>query len=70
MIALGRLENALRQYSTLTQNDIISIHYNQKIYKLLCMEIKPDSSRNKGISIIETDLSVTFHSYFLLVTGI
>lgn len=54
------LENALRQYSALTQGDIIAIRYNNKVYELLCMEIKPDTSKYKGITIIETDLSVDF----------
>ena len=51
------LENALRQYSTITKGDMIQIHYNNKLYKLLCMEIKPEGD---GISIVETDLEVDF----------
>lgn len=51
------LENALRQYSALRQGNIISIKYNNKIYDLLCMEVKPGG---EGISILETDLSVDF----------
>ena len=52
------LENALRQYSALTQGDIISFEYNSTVYDLRCLEVKPASSKNKGISVIETDLSV------------
>ena len=54
------LENALRQYAALTQGAIIAIKYNNKVYELLCMEIKPDTNAHKGITIIETDLSVDF----------
>jgi hypothetical protein len=50
----------MRNFSTLTQGDIISIRYNDKIYELLVMETKPSSSPGKGISIIETDLEVDF----------
>jgi ubiquitin fusion degradation protein 1 len=53
------LENALRHYSALTEGDIISIGYNSKIFRLLCMEIKPKVTSG-GISIVETDLEVDF----------
>jgi ubiquitin fusion degradation protein 1 len=49
------LENAFRNFSTLTAGDIITIKYNNKLYDILVMEIKPEG---KGISIIETDLEV------------
>lgn len=52
-----RLENALRNFSTLTQGDNIEISYNDKIYGILVMEIKPPGV---GISIVETDLEVDF----------
>ncbi|KAJ3089259.1 ubiquitin fusion degradation protein [Quaeritorhiza haematococci] len=51
------LENALRNFSTLTEGDIITIQYNKKLYDILVMETKP---AKKGISIIETDLEVDF----------
>ncbi|RIB01071.1 ubiquitin fusion degradation protein 1 [Gigaspora rosea] len=51
------LENALRNFSTLTQGDIIQINYNNKIYEILVLEVKP---LNNGISIVETDLEVDF----------
>ncbi|GJJ69917.1 ubiquitin fusion degradation protein 1 [Entomortierella parvispora] len=51
------LENALRNFSTLTQGDNIEISYNDKIYGILVMEIKPPGV---GISIVETDLEVDF----------
>ncbi|KAF9924765.1 ubiquitin fusion degradation protein [Linnemannia zychae] len=51
------LENALRNFSTLTKGDNIEISYNDKIYGILVMEIKPPGV---GISIVETDLEVDF----------
>ncbi|KAI7817927.1 ubiquitin fusion degradation protein UFD1 [Gamsiella multidivaricata] len=51
------LENALRNFSTLTVGDNIEISYNEKIYGILVMEIKPPGV---GISIVETDLEVDF----------
>ncbi|KAG9321601.1 hypothetical protein KVV02_001745 [Mortierella alpina] len=51
------LENALRNFSTLTKGDNIEILYNEKIYGILVMEIKPPGN---GISIVETDLEVDF----------
>ncbi|KAF9116941.1 ubiquitin fusion degradation protein [Mortierella sp. AM989] len=51
------LENALRNFSTLTAGDNIEISYNDKIYGILVMEIKPPGV---GISIVETDLEVDF----------
>ncbi|KAI8325146.1 UFD1-domain-containing protein [Martensiomyces pterosporus] len=51
------LENALRNFSALTVGDIIAIEYNDKIYKMGVLEIKPEAS---AINIVETDLSVDF----------
>ncbi|KAG0232950.1 ubiquitin fusion degradation protein [Mortierella sp. GBA43] len=51
------LENALRNFSTLTVGDNIEISYNDTIYGILVMEIKPPEV---GISIVETDLEVDF----------
>jgi ubiquitin fusion degradation protein 1 len=58
------LENALRNFSTLTQGDIIEIYYNNKIFKIMVLEAKPTDSPNNGISIVETDLEVMI--YFIL----
>ena len=49
------LEQSLRNFSTLTQGDIITIKYNSKFYDILILETKP---AGKGISIVETDLEV------------
>lgn len=51
------LEQALRAYSALTQNDIIEISYNMMTFELLVMEIEP---KGAGISILNTDLEVDF----------
>ena len=51
------LEQSLRNFSTLTKGDIISIKYNGNLFDILVMETKPEA---KGISIVETDLSVDF----------
>lgn len=51
------LEQALRNYPTLTPGDIIEISYNCLTFEILIMEVTPDA---EGISIIETDLEVDF----------
>lgn len=50
-----RLEQALRNFSTLTPGDIIEISYNCLTFEILIMEVTPDAD---GIAIIETDLEV------------
>ncbi|RKP03898.1 hypothetical protein CXG81DRAFT_8891, partial [Caulochytrium protostelioides] len=52
------LEQSLRNFTTLTKNDVVSIKYNQRQYDLLIMEIKPET--RGAVSIIETDLEVDF----------
>lgn len=56
------LENAFRNFSTLTQGDLIQINYNNKIYEILVLEVRPGNNEpgNNGISIVETDLEVDF----------
>ncbi|KAJ1941550.1 ubiquitin fusion degradation protein [Linderina macrospora] len=51
------LENALRNFATLTVGDIFSIDYNSREYKIAVLETKPSA---EGITILETDLSVDF----------
>ncbi|KAG2020211.1 ubiquitin fusion degradation protein I [Coprinopsis cinerea AmutBmut pab1-1] len=51
------LEQALRNFSALTQGDIIEISYNSIIFGLLVMETKPGGA---GISVLDTDLEVDF----------
>jgi ubiquitin fusion degradation protein 1 len=51
------LEQALRNFSALTQGDIIEISYNSIVFGLLVMETKPGG---EGISVLDTDLEVDF----------
>jgi ubiquitin fusion degradation protein 1 len=50
------LERVFRDFSTLTQGDVISVLYNGKVYDILVMEVRP----NTAISILDTDLEVDF----------
>jgi ubiquitin fusion degradation protein 1 len=52
-----RLEVALRNFSALTQGDIIEISYNSIVFGLLVMETQPGG---EGISVVDTDLEVDF----------
>ncbi|ETW86077.1 hypothetical protein HETIRDRAFT_415043 [Heterobasidion irregulare TC 32-1] len=51
------LEQALRNFSALTQGDIIEISYNSIVFGLLVMEANPGG---EGISVLDTDLEVDF----------
>ena len=53
------LENAFRSFSTLTTGDIFSFHYNDTVYDVAVLEVKPDSPHH-GVSMIETDVEVDF----------
>ncbi|KIM49341.1 hypothetical protein M413DRAFT_438526 [Hebeloma cylindrosporum] len=51
------LEQSLRNFSALTQGDIIEISYNSIVFGLLVMETRPGG---EGISVLDTDLEVDF----------
>lgn len=51
------LEQALRNFTALTQGDIIEISYNSIVFGLLVMEAVPGG---EGISVLDTDLEVDF----------
>lgn len=53
------LENAFRNFATLTQGDIFSFEYNDTIYDVAVLEVKPTSEK-MGVSMLETDVSVDF----------
>lgn len=53
------LENALRNFATLTVNDIIEVNYNDIVYRIKVLEVKPESASH-GICVIETDLLTDF----------
>ncbi|KAF7973400.1 hypothetical protein HWV62_15189 [Athelia sp. TMB] len=51
------LEQAFRNFSCLTQGDIIEIAYNSMIFGILVMETNPGG---EGISVLDADLEVDF----------
>ncbi|KAG5519018.1 hypothetical protein PMAC_002549 [Pneumocystis sp. 'macacae'] len=53
------LENALRNFSALTKEDIFQINYNEQIYEIEVLDVKPNDGR-ESISVVETDLEVDF----------
>jgi ubiquitin fusion degradation protein 1 len=53
------LEKAFRQFSTLTKDDIFSFKYNDTVYDVAVLEVKPESDKH-GVSMLETDVSVDF----------
>jgi ubiquitin fusion degradation protein 1 len=57
LMLYSSLEQALRNFSALTQGDIIEINYNHIPFGLLVMETKPGG---EGISVLDTDLEVDF----------
>ena len=60
------MEQALRNFSTLTQGDIIEIVYNSIVFELLIMEMKPEGP---GINVLDTDLEVFHEVNFPVVIG-
>jgi ubiquitin fusion degradation protein 1 len=55
------LEKAFRDFSTLTRGDIFSFSYNDTVYDVAVLEVKPTSDK-MGVSMLETDVSVDFAS--------
>ncbi|TAQ84312.1 hypothetical protein B7494_g7373 [Chlorociboria aeruginascens] len=53
------LEKAFRDFATLTKGDIFSFSYNDTIYDVAVLEVKP-TSEHMGVSMLETDVSVDF----------
>lgn len=53
------LEMAFRNFATLTQGDIFQFNYNDTIYDVAVLEVKPTSEK-MGVSMQETDVSVDF----------
>lgn len=54
------LENVFRSYSCLTVGDIFTFSYNDTIYEIAVLSVKPDNGESHAISVQETDLSVDF----------
>lgn len=53
------LENAFRNFSCLTTGDVFSFDYNDSVYEVAVLEVKPDTAKH-AIVTMETDLSVDF----------
>lgn len=53
------LEKAFRDFSTLTKGDVFSFKYNDTVYDVAVLEVKPESEK-MGVSMLETDVSVDF----------
>lgn len=53
------LEKAFRDFSTLTKGDIFSFSYNDTVYDVAVLEVKPETAR-MGVSMLETDVEVDF----------
>lgn len=53
------LENAFRNFACLTTGDIFSFAYNDSVYEIAVLEVKPDNGKH-AIYTMETDLSVDF----------
>lgn len=53
-IVISVLENCLRNFSCLTNGDVIAIKYNSKVYELCVLETKPGNA----VIIIECDMNV------------
>ena len=47
----------MSKYSTITKGDIVELNYNDKVYELLMLELKPEG---RAISIVDRDIEVDF----------
>ncbi|KAL7795249.1 ubiquitin fusion degradation protein UFD1 domain-containing protein [Trichoderma ceciliae] len=53
------LEKAFRNFATLTKGDVFSFEYNDEVYDVAVLDVKPETDK-MGVSMIETDVSVEF----------
>lgn len=53
------LEKVFRNFATLTQGDVFNFEYNDEVYEVAVLEVQPETEK-KGVSMIETDVSVDF----------
>lgn len=53
------LETAFRNFSCLTMGDVFTFSYNDTVYEIAVLEVKPEGEK-KAISVQETDLEVDF----------
>lgn len=54
------LETAFRDFACLTVGDVFTFSYNDVIYEIAVLEVKPDDGVKRAISVQETDLEVDF----------
>ncbi|KAI1649569.1 UFD1-domain-containing protein [Daldinia loculata] len=53
------LEKAFRNFATLTKGDVFNFEYNDEVYDVAVLEVKPETEK-MGVCMIETDVSVEF----------
>ncbi|TEA17498.1 Ubiquitin fusion degradation protein 1 [Colletotrichum sidae] len=53
------LEKAFRNFAALTKGDIFNFEYNDDIYNMAVLEVKPETEK-MGVCMIETDVEVDF----------
>ncbi|KAI1139701.1 UFD1-domain-containing protein [Hypoxylon sp. FL0543] len=53
------LEKAFRNFATLTKGDVFNFEYNDEVYEVAVLEVKPETEK-AGVCMIETDVSVEF----------
>lgn len=53
------LEKAFRNFAALTKGDVFNFEYNDEIYDIAVLDVKPETAK-MGVSMIETDVSVEF----------
>ncbi|KAF9877743.1 ubiquitin fusion degradation protein UFD1 [Colletotrichum karsti] len=53
------LEKAFRNFATLTKGDVFNFEYNDEIYHVAVLEVKPETDK-MGVCMIETDVEVDF----------
>lgn len=53
------LEKAFRNFATLTKGDVFNFEYNDEVYDVAVLEVKPETDK-MGVCMLETDVSVEF----------
>ncbi|ROW06567.1 hypothetical protein VMCG_04430 [Cytospora schulzeri] len=53
------LERAFRNFATLTKGDVFNFEYNDTVYDVAVLDVKPETEK-MGVCMIETDVSVDF----------
>ncbi|KAK3710554.1 ubiquitin fusion degradation protein [Vermiconidia calcicola] len=54
------LETAFRNFSCLTVGDTFTFAYNDTVYEIAVLEVKPDDGVKRAVSVQETDIEVDF----------